>query len=82
MRRRDFFVLLCGAVFVRPRDSAAQVSEKIYRLGSLTGNVPLSVNSPDGTTLLKALAQRGYGLGKNLAYDARGAGGEISKIPS
>jgi putative ABC transport system substrate-binding protein len=81
MRRRDFIILLGAAVFVRPRDSVAQPSEKTYRLGSLTGNVPLSVNSPDGTTLLNAMAQRGYALGKNLAYDARGAGGELSKIP-
>ena len=27
------------------------------------------------------MAQRGYTLGNNLAYDARGAGGELSKIP-
>jgi putative ABC transport system substrate-binding protein len=30
---------------------------------------------------LNALAQRGYTLGRNLAYDARGAGGELAKIP-
>ena len=27
------------------------------------------------------MAQHGYALGKNLAYDARGAGGELPKIP-
>jgi ABC-type uncharacterized transport system substrate-binding protein len=81
MRRRDFIVLLGAAVFVRPRNSVAQTSAKTYRLASLTGNVPLSVNSPDGTTLLSAMARRGYSLGKNLAYDARGAGGRVSEIP-
>jgi ABC-type sugar transport system substrate-binding protein len=64
-----------------PRHSVAQSSPRTYRLGTLTGNVPLSANSPDGTTLLNALAQRGYTLGMNLAYDARGAGGELAKIP-
>jgi putative tryptophan/tyrosine transport system substrate-binding protein len=81
MTRRDFITLLGAAVVVLPWNSVAQSPAKTYRLGTLTGNVPLSVNSPDGTALLNALAQRGYSLGKNLAYDARGAGGELSRIP-
>jgi putative ABC transport system substrate-binding protein len=81
MKRREFIVLLGAAVIIRPQDSVAQTSAKTYRLASLTGNVPLSANSPNGTTLLNALAQRGYTLGKNLAYDARGAGGELSNMP-
>jgi putative tryptophan/tyrosine transport system substrate-binding protein len=89
MRRRNFITLLGGAAAwplaaqaqQRPRDSVAQSSPRTYRLGTLTGNVPLSANSPDGATLLNVLAQRGYTLGRNLAYDARGAGGELSKIP-
>jgi putative ABC transport system substrate-binding protein len=81
MKRRDFITLLGAAVVVLPWDSVAQSPAKTYRLGTLTGNVPLSANSPDGTTLLNALAQRGYTLGRNLAYDARGAGGDLAKIP-
>src|SRR5436190_14647915 len=90
MNRRDVIALLGGAAAVWPlalnaqqrtRDSVAQLSSRTYRLGTLTGNVPLSANSPDGTTLLNALAQRGYMLGRNLAYDARGAGGELTKVP-
>ena len=81
--RRKFLATLGGAAAwslaaraqQRPQDSVAQSSPRTYRLGTLTGNVPLSANSPDGTALLNALAQRGYTLGKNLAYDARGAGG-------
>jgi len=81
MKRREFIGLLSAAVIMRPQDSAAQSSAKTYRLASLTGNVPISVGSPNATTLLSAMAQRGYTLGNNLAYDARGAGGEIGKIP-
>jgi putative ABC transport system substrate-binding protein len=89
MKRRAFIALLGGAAGwplaaraqQRPRDSVVQSSPRTYRLGTLTGNVPLSANSPEGTTLLNALAQRGYTLGRNLAYDARGAGGELAKIP-
>jgi hypothetical protein len=60
MRRREFVTLLGAAVIVRPPDSIAEPAAKTYRLGALTGNVPLSVNSRDGTTLLNAMAQRGY----------------------
>jgi putative ABC transport system substrate-binding protein len=81
MKRWQFIGLLGAAVIIRPYDSVAQPSAKIYRLASLTGNVAISVNSPNATTLLNAMAQRGYTLGKNLAYDARGAGGELGKIP-
>ena len=81
MKRRQLIGLLGAAVIVGPQDSVAQPSIKTYRLASLTGNVPLSANSPNATTLLNAMAQRGYALGKNLAYDARGAGGELEKIP-
>jgi putative tryptophan/tyrosine transport system substrate-binding protein len=81
MKRREFIGLLGATVIIRPHDSVAQLSTKIYRLASLTGNVAISVNSPNATTLLNTMEQRGYTLGKNLAYDARGAGGEIEKIP-
>lgn len=81
MKRREFIGLLGAAVIIRPQESVAQSAAKTYRLASLTGNVALSANSPNGVTLLNAMAQRGYTLGKNLAYDARGAGGELGKIP-
>ena len=81
MKRRKFIGLLGAAVIIRPQDGVAQPSAKIYRLASLTGNVALSANSPNATTLLNAMAELGYTLGKNLAYDARGAAGELEKIP-
>src|SRR5262249_47393063 len=82
MRRREFIGLLGAALASGPpKDSGAQPSAKTYRLASLSGNVPLSVNSPNAKSLLNAMAQRGYVLGTNLAYDARGAGGELAKIP-
>jgi len=81
MKRREFIGLLGAALIIRPQNGVAQPSTKTYRLASLTGNVPLSANSPNGTTLLNAMAQLGYALGKNLAYDARGAAGELEKIP-
>jgi len=85
MKRREFIKIVVGAaagVFIdRPAVSVAQPLTKVYRLASLTGNVPLSANGPSAKPLLNAMAQHGYVLGKNLAYDARGAGGELAKIP-
>src|SRR6266704_1081909 len=81
MKRREFIVLLGGAVIMCHKNGVAQSSPKSYRLASLTGNVPVSANSASAKTLLNAMAQHGYVLGKNLAYDARGAGGDLAKIP-
>jgi putative ABC transport system substrate-binding protein len=53
----------------------------VHRLGSLTPARPLNASSPDASTLLEALAQRGYVLGRNLAYDARASGGDNSRLP-
>ena len=36
--------------------------------------------APLGSILLKALEQHGYTLGKNLAFEARGAAGQVSKL--
>jgi putative tryptophan/tyrosine transport system substrate-binding protein len=80
MRRREFVTLVLGSA-VAPCDALAQASAKSYRLGSLDPARPLSANGPDATTLLAALAQRGYTLGRNLAYDARASGGDNSKLP-
>jgi putative ABC transport system substrate-binding protein len=80
MRRREFITLLLGPA-VAPRDALGQATAKIYRLGSLDPARPLSANSPDATTLLSALAERGYMLGRNLAHDARASGGDNSKLP-
>jgi putative ABC transport system substrate-binding protein len=59
----------------------AQPAAKVYRLGSLTPARPLSAGSPNATVLLNALAERGYVLGKNLAYDARASDGNNAKLP-
>jgi ABC-type uncharacterized transport system substrate-binding protein len=79
MRRREFMALLGAAAVVSPRTVLAQ-TQKVYRLGTLTPGLPLSVASPRGKMLLTAMAEHGYALGRNLAYDARGAGGELSKL--
>jgi putative ABC transport system substrate-binding protein len=52
----------------------------MYRLGSLSTAGPLNEANPNGKILLAALAQRGYVVGRNLSYDARGAMGDVAKV--
>lgn len=81
MRRRDFIKLLAGSVAAGPCAALAQPSSKVYRLGSLNPALPLAEGSPFGKILINALAQRGYVIGQNLFYDARGAMGDNAKLP-
>ncbi|HZC56188.1 MAG TPA: ABC transporter substrate-binding protein [Xanthobacteraceae bacterium] len=58
----------------------AQTAEKTYRLGTLTVGPPIPPTAGTGAMLVAGLAQRGFTLGKNLAYEARGAGGKLDQM--
>ena len=79
MKRRKF-ILLFGAALAAPWAAMAQTS-KVYRLGALSAGPPLNPASGDAATLIAALAKRGYTLGQNLMFEARGAGGKVSLMP-
>jgi putative ABC transport system substrate-binding protein len=79
MKRREFIALLGGAAVIAPRVAVAQAS-KTYRLGTLTVGAPLGATGGDGAVLIAGLAQRGYALGQNLAYEARGAAGKVGQM--
>jgi putative tryptophan/tyrosine transport system substrate-binding protein len=80
MLRRDFISLLVSAVVAGPRLASAQTPSRVYRVGTLLPGPPLDEKSPLGSILLQKLEQHGYTLGKNLAFEARGAGGQVSKL--
>ena len=80
MLRRDFMSVLAGAAMAWPRLAIAQTGSKAYRVGTLVPGAPVDEKSPLGTILLQKLEQRGYTLGKNLAFEARGAGGQMGKL--
>ena len=80
MRRREFITVIGGAA-TWPLAARGQQAARIFRLGTLTPSLPISATSPLGAVLLGELAQRGYTLGQNLAFDARAAGGEKSRLP-
>jgi putative tryptophan/tyrosine transport system substrate-binding protein len=80
MRRRDVLQLLAGAMLAAPGAATAQTGAKVYRIGTLTVGPPIPPTAGSGAMLLAGLAQRGFKLGENLAYEARGAAGKIGQI--
>jgi putative ABC transport system substrate-binding protein len=82
MKRREFLALIGGAALVGPPAVLAQTPGRIYHLGTLHPALPLTDTSPFGKIVVKVLAERGYILGQNLTFDARGAMGDVAKLPS
>jgi putative ABC transport system substrate-binding protein len=80
MRRRDVLKFLTGAVVAAPGRVVAQTPGKIYRIGTLTVGPPIPPTAGTGALLVGGLAQRGFTLGQNLAYEARGAAGKVSQM--
>jgi putative ABC transport system substrate-binding protein len=83
MQRREFITFLGSAAASSvswPRTASAQTTS-IYRLGTLGPRDPFDDKSPFGSILIRVLAQRGYTLGQNLAFDARGAMGDMRRVP-
>jgi putative tryptophan/tyrosine transport system substrate-binding protein len=81
MRRRDFIQFLSGAMIAAPCGAAAQTAPKTYRLATLNPRAPITANSLFGRILVRELAQHGYRLGRNLAFNALGADGNIALLP-
>src|SRR6202011_5395372 len=83
MQRREFITLLGSAAASSvswPRTASAQTTF-VYRLGALGPRDPFDDKSPFGSILVRVLAQRGFTLGQNLALDARGAKGDMRRVP-
>ena len=79
--RRACITLLGGAAVAWPCAVSAQTPAKVYRLGVLSGGVPVADASPFGAALLRGLAQHGYALGRNLELERRGAEGHTDRLP-
>ncbi len=80
MRRREFLGGLGSVALLRPGSAAAQAG-KVYRLATVTPNAPATETSPAGQILIRILGQRGFTLGQNLAFESRGALGDVAKLP-
>jgi putative tryptophan/tyrosine transport system substrate-binding protein len=82
MKRREFLALVGGAALAAPLKASAQTPGRIYHLGTLHPAAPTAETSPFGKIIVKTLADRGYILGQNLTFDARGAMGDVAKLPA
>src|ERR1700751_4105946 len=82
MRRRDVLQVIACALAITPDTIAAQTAAKTYRIGTLTVGPPIPPTEGAGKMLVEGLAKRGYKLGDNLAYEARGAAGKNPQMPN
>src|SRR5579863_6878941 len=81
MKRRDLISLLAGTAAGWPLRARAQEPTRTYRLGLLSGGAPIGEKSPLGGALARGLARFGYTLGRNLAFEPRGAETHIDRLP-
>ena len=82
MKRREFLALLGGAGLAGPRTAMAQTPGRTYHLGTLHPALPVAAETPLGKVIVKALAERGYVPGQNLTFEARGAMGDVARLPA
>ena len=80
MRRREVLQIIACAVAMAPDTIAAQTAAKTYRIGTLTVGPAIPPTEGTGKMLIEGLTQRGYKLGENLGYEARGAAGKIPQM--
>jgi hypothetical protein len=81
MRRRNFITVLGGTTAAWSMRAVAQTAAKVYRVGLLGSGAPITDNSPFGAPLIRGLAQRGYALDRNLAFERRAAEGHKDRLP-
>jgi len=81
MRRREFIRLVSGAVAAWPFTVRAQQSDRMRRIGVLTG---ISANDPEtkarDAAFEQALQQLGWSQGHNVRIDYRFAGGDAAIV--
>jgi putative ABC transport system substrate-binding protein len=80
MRRREFITLLGGAAGTWPIAARAQQSEKVYRLGQLSGGTAAS-RIPLLASFMNGMRDLGYVEGQNLTIEHRYAEGKFERLP-
>src|SRR5262245_3022716 len=80
MRRREFIKLLSGMVAGWPLAVRAQQTDRIRRIGSLTGIGDDPIQQPRLAAFVRALQQLGWSDGDNVRLDYRWGGGDADRI--
>ena len=78
--RRDVHALI-GAAAAFPSPLCAQNSPRTYRVGLLSAGQVIGDASPLGKALVSELADAGFLLRKNLAFERRAAEGHVDRLP-
>jgi putative tryptophan/tyrosine transport system substrate-binding protein len=81
MKLHRWFAVIALALVVVPGAAEAQTSSKIYHLGLLGCGPPPSDTSDIVAGLIRGLAQRGYVLDRNMAFERRGAQFHFDRLP-
>jgi putative ABC transport system substrate-binding protein len=81
MKLHRWFAVIALALVVVPGAAEAQTSSKIYHLGLLGCGPPPSDTSDIVAGLIRGLAQRGYVLDRNVAFERRGAQFHFDRLP-
>jgi putative ABC transport system substrate-binding protein len=81
MDRRTIIRLLGGSALLLSRAALAQTPAKVDRVGLLGSGAAITDASPIGAALIKGLSRQGYELGRNLAFERRGAEGHLDRLP-
>jgi putative ABC transport system substrate-binding protein len=74
MQRREFIALLGGMAIAAPRNAAAQMPAKVYRLALISPQGLVPESNPNAKFLLGALAELGYTPGNNLIFESAAGG--------
>jgi putative ABC transport system substrate-binding protein len=81
MRRRHLITLLGGISVALPLAARAQTAGRLYRIGLLSSGAPWLDSNPNTVAISRGLAQYGYVLGRNLAFEHRGAELHVDRLP-
>jgi hypothetical protein len=80
MRRRDFVILLAGAMGGRP--SALRAQQKAMPVIGFLGNGSPGLFAPRVAEFRQALSEAGYVEGQNVAIEYRWAEGRYDRLPT
>jgi putative ABC transport system substrate-binding protein len=80
MRRREFITLLGGAAVAWPLAARAQQSERVRRIGVLTGMAEDDAAGPSSMVAFQqGLQQLGWSVGRNVRIDYRWGAGDAER---
>ena len=79
MRRREFIILIGGTAIARPLAVRAQQSERVRRVGVLSGGADDAEGQARAASLRQGFSELGWNEGRNIHIDYRWSGGDVSR---